>query len=99
MGADDGLIRRIFLFVGWMISGFGAVTGVLVGLILCFLQQELKLIKMGAAGAFVIDNYPVEVAPTDILIILSTVLGFGFLSVWYPVYYLGVRWLKKKEVN
>jgi ABC-type lipoprotein release transport system permease subunit len=99
MGANDSLIRRIFLFVGWMISGFGAVTGVLVGLALCFLQQKLGLIKMGVAGAFVIDNYPVEVVPADILIILITVLGIGFLSAWYPVYYLGGRWLKKKEVD
>jgi ABC-type lipoprotein release transport system permease subunit len=99
MGAGDSLIRRIFLFAGWMISGFGAVTGVLVGLALCVLQQKLGLIKMGAAGAFVIDNYPVEVAATDILVILTTVLGIGFLSAWYPVYYLGGRWLKKKELT
>ncbi|MDR1557870.1 MAG: ABC transporter permease [Tannerellaceae bacterium] len=96
MGATDKLIRRIFLFAGWMISGFGALTGVLAGLILCFLQQELGLIRMGSAGAFVIDNYPVEVVPADILIILATVLSIGFLSAWYPVYYLGGRWLKRE---
>jgi ABC-type lipoprotein release transport system permease subunit len=95
MGAGERLIRHIFLMEGWMISGFGAVIGVVIGLILCLLQQELGLIKMGAAGAFVIDNYPVEVEPADILIILATVLGIGFLSAWYPVYRLGDRWLKK----
>lgn len=95
MGAGDALIRRIFLFEGWMISAFGALAGVSAGLILCLLQQELGLIKMGAAGAFVIDNYPVEVAPGDLLIILATVVSIGFLSAWYPVYYLGDRWIKK----
>ncbi|MDR1645453.1 MAG: FtsX-like permease family protein [Tannerellaceae bacterium] len=89
MGAGDRLIRRIFLLEGWMISALGALTGVVVGLALCLLQQEAGLIKMGAAGTFVVDNYPVEVAPSDILIILATVLGVGFLSAWYPVYYLG----------
>jgi ABC-type lipoprotein release transport system permease subunit len=89
MGADDRLIRRIFLLEGWMISGLGALIGVVVGLALCFLQQTLGLIKMGAAGVFVIDNYPVEAAPADIAIILVVVLGIGFLSAWYPVYHLG----------
>jgi ABC-type lipoprotein release transport system permease subunit len=89
MGAGDRLIRRIFLLEGWLISGLGALAGVIAGLALCILQQEAGLIKMGAAGAFVIDNYPVEVAPADILIILTTVLGIGFLSAWYPVYHLG----------
>ncbi|GHU55636.1 membrane protein [Bacteroidia bacterium] len=96
MGANNSLIRRIFLFEGWMISGFGAFLGVLVGMILCLLQQNLGLIKMGTAGSFVIDNYPVLVASTDIIIILATVLLIGFLSAWYPVYRLGDRWIKGK---
>ncbi|MDR2388539.1 MAG: ABC transporter permease [Tannerellaceae bacterium] len=95
LGADDFLIRRIFLLEGWMISAFGAITGVALGLILCILQEELGLIKMGEAGTFVIDNYPVEVAPTDLLVILAAVLSIGFLSAWYPVYYLGDRWIRK----
>ena len=32
MGADDRLIRRIFLFEGWMISGLGALIGIVIGL-------------------------------------------------------------------
>jgi ABC-type lipoprotein release transport system permease subunit len=95
MGAGDFLIRRIFLFEGWMISASGALTGVAAGVILCLLQQELGLIKMGTAGTFVIDNYPVEVALSDIVIIFATVLAIGFLSAWYPVYCLGDRWIKK----
>ncbi|MDR1344622.1 MAG: ABC transporter permease [Tannerellaceae bacterium] len=96
MGAGDSLIRRIFLFEGWMISGLGAMIGVGVGLALCLIQQEFGLIKMGIAGAFVIDNYPVQVEAADIVIILLTVLCVGFLSAWYPVYCMGDRWIKKK---
>jgi ABC-type lipoprotein release transport system permease subunit len=95
MGAGDHLIRRIFLFEGWMISGFGACIGLTAGMALCLMQQHLGLIKMGEAGSFVVDNYPVLVAPTDLAVILATVLLVGFLSAWYPVYYLGDRWLKK----
>ncbi len=93
LGANDSLIRRIFLFEGWMISGFGAVIGILTGLVLCLLQQELGLIKMGAEGAFVIDSYPVRVSFNDVFVVLITVLSIGFLAAWYPVYRLGNRWL------
>lgn len=97
MGADDRLIRRIFLFEGWMISGFGALIGVVIGLVLCLLQQELGLIKLGqTAGAFIVDAYPVRVESIDMLMVLSTVGVIGFFSAWYPVHYLGKKWLKGK---
>lgn len=96
MGAGDSLIRRIFLFEGWMISGFGALIGIVVGVALCLLQQELGLIKLGqASGAFIIDAYPVRVEITDILTVFLTVLSIGFLAAWYPVRYLGRKWLQK----
>lgn len=94
MGADDRLIRRIFLFEGWMISGFGAFIGITIGLILCLLQQEYGLISLGQAdGAFIIDAYPVRVEAFDILTVLATVLGIGFLAAWYPVRYMSKKWL------
>lgn len=96
MGAGDALIRRIFLFEGWMISGFGALIGIGLGLALCLLQQELGLIKLGqTAGAFIIDAYPVRVEAADLLTVFVTVLTIGFLAAWYPVRYLGKRWLNK----
>ncbi len=96
MGAGDSLIRRIFLFEGWMISGFGALIGIVIGVVLCLLQQELGLIKLGqASGAFIIDAYPVRVELTDIFTVFLTVLSIGFLAAWYPVRYLGKKWLQK----
>ena len=96
MGADDRLIRRIFLFEGWMISGLGALIGIVIGLALCLLQQELGIIKLGqAAGSFIIDAYPVRVEAGDILIVFITVLSIGFLAAWYPVHYLGKKWLTR----
>ncbi|MDR2498551.1 MAG: FtsX-like permease family protein [Tannerellaceae bacterium] len=93
LGADNNLIRRIFLLEGWMISGFGAGIGLLIGIGLCLLQQQFGLIKMGSAGVFVVDNYPVLVSASDLGVILATVILTGFLSAWYPVYCLGKRWL------
>jgi ABC-type lipoprotein release transport system permease subunit len=93
LGADNSLIRRIFLFEGWMISGFGAAIGLAIGLSLCLLQQYMGLIKIGEAGVFVVDNYPVSVELSDLALIFATVMLAGFLSAWYPVYLLGKKWL------
>lgn len=92
MGADDHLIRRVFLFEGWMISGFGALIGIVLGVLLSLLQQELGLIKLGeSSGAFVIDAYPVRVEVADIVTVFLTVITIGFLAAWYPVHYLAKK--------
>lgn len=96
LGANDRLVIRIFLLEGRMISFIGAVAGILVGLLLCFIQQHFGIISLGSsAGSFVIDAYPVSIHLTDILLIFLTVLLVGFLSVWYPVHYFSKRLLKQ----
>ncbi len=96
LGADDRLIARIFLFEGRLISVFGAIAGIILGLLLCFLQQHFGLISLGGgSGSFVVDAYPVSVHATDLVLIFVTVITVGFLSVWYPVRYLSKRLLKK----
>ncbi len=93
MGADAKLVRRFFLFEGWMISGFGAVIGIVIGLVLCLLQQHFGFIKLGqTAGAFIIDAYPVRVVFTDLLVAFITVAAIGLMAAWYPVHYLGKKW-------
>ena len=99
LGADDQVISRVFLFEGYMITFFGALIGVGLGLLLCFIQQEFGLISLGSgssAGAFVVDAYPVRVYATDVILVLITVLVTGFLSVFFPVRYLTRRLLIKK---
>nr|WP_223854828.1 FtsX-like permease family protein [Bacteroides sp. GM023] len=94
LGADDKLISRIFLFEGRLISLFGAVSGIILGLILCFIQQKFGLISLGGGGGtFVVDAYPVSVHAWDVVLVFVTVLAVGFLSVWYPVRYLSKRLL------
>lgn len=92
MGASDKQIIRIFLFEGRMISAIGAILGILVGLLLCWLQQVYGLVSLGrSSGSFIVDAYPVSVHPEDIIIIFITVLAVGFASVWYPVRYFAKR--------
>ena len=79
-----------------MISLMGAVIGILLGLLLCWLQQEYGLVRLGnSEGSFVIDAYPVSVHPWDVVLIFITVVVVGFLSVWYPVRYLSKRLLRR----
>lgn len=93
LGASDNQIVRIFLFEGRMISFIGAVAGVILGLILCLVQQEYGIISLGNSGSFVVDSYPVSVHAWDVVLIFITVLVIGFISVWYPVRYLSKRLL------
>ena len=97
--ANDETITHIFLFEGCLISFFGAIVGVVLGVALCLVQQEFGLISLGtgdSAGAFVVDAYPVSVHLSDVLLVLGTVLLISFLAVQYPVRYLSRRLLGNK---
>ena len=95
LGATERQIIHVFLFEGRLISAIGAVIGVLVGLLLCWVQQQYGIVRLGSSeGSFVVDAYPVSVHPWDIVLVFFTVLAVGFLSVWYPVRYFSRRLLK-----
>ena len=85
LGATDKQIRSIFLFEGRIISAIGAVVGILLGLLLCWLQQEFGLVHMGdSAGSFVVNAYPVSVHYDDVAIVFVTVLLIGWGAAWIP---------------
>lgn len=94
LGATDRQIYSIFLFEGRLIALFGAIAGILIGLLLCWLQQEYGLVALGqSSGTFVVDSYPVSVHPEDVAVVFLTVIAVGFLAVWYPVRYFSKRLL------
>ncbi len=94
LGADDRQISRIFLFEGRFIAVIGAVIGIALGLLLCWLQQRYGLVALGeSSGSFVVNAYPVSVHYTDVVVIFFTVIAVGWLAVWYPVRYLSRRLL------
>lgn len=95
LGASDKQIARVFLFEGRMIAVIGAVVGILLGLLLCFLQQRFGLVALGdTAGSFVVNAYPVSVHYMDVAAIFFTVVLVGWAAVWYPVRYLSKRLLR-----
>ena len=86
LGANDRQISQIFLFEGRLISAFGAIIGIGLGLLLCWLQQQYGLVSLGSSsGSFVINAYPVSVHYDDVVLIFLTVIVVGWVAVWYPV--------------
>ena len=87
LGADPSLIRRIFTCEGWLITGIGAVVGLILGIILCLLQQHFGFITLGGGDTtrYVVAAYPVLLHWSDALLTLLAVAAVGFLSTFYTV--------------
>lgn len=96
MGANDSLIRRIFLVEGVLISLIGAVAGLLLGAFVCFLQQQFGFIKLQGSGSFVIDSYPVQMLPADFLYVFLTVFVIGLIAAWFPAKHIVRRQIYRK---
>lgn len=95
LGATNRQISSIFLLEGRLISLFGAIIGIGLGLLLCWLQQQYGLVSLGqSSGTFVVDAYPVSVHPEDVAVVFVTVVAVGFVAVWYPVRYFSRKLLK-----
>lgn len=84
-------IRQIFLFEGLAISLVGGLLGVLLGLVLCWIQATFGIISLGVSGSFVVDAYPVEVHALDVLLVMGLVVVIGLLAAWIPTLVLNSR--------
>jgi lipoprotein-releasing system permease protein len=85
LGADNKLIQNIFMAEGLLISIAGTATGAVLGLVICWLQIQFKLVKLKGLGGFVIDAYPVDIQLPDIMFVLLMVLIIGYLAARFPV--------------
>lgn len=81
MGASKSMIRRIFFTNGFLISGIGAIAGLVLGILLVWLQERFGLVTMQGA---IIESYPVKLVYSDIVLVAATALGLGFLTGIYP---------------
>ena len=81
LGANDRQISRIFVLQGWLITLAGAITGVVIGLILCLCQQQFGWLRLsGDPANMIINAYPVEVQWSDVLVTLVLVAAVGLLT-------------------
>ncbi|MDC1024552.1 ABC transporter permease [Flavobacteriales bacterium] len=81
-GVENNSIKQVFIYKSMLGVFVGSFSGIIIGFILAYLQQEFGLIKMGA-GSFVIDAYPVSIKLNDIIIIQLIVLLIGLLASWF----------------
>ncbi len=93
LGADNQLIRKIFIFEGWLISIFGAVAGIVLGFAVCWVQQRYGLVRL-QSDSLIVNAYPVVMKVRDFIIVPATVLLIGFWAAWYPVRFLTRKYLK-----
>ena len=84
LGADKQMIRRIFLYEGWLITSVGAVVGTIIGIATCLGQQHYGWLKMGDGTDYVLSAYPVSVVWTDVIIVVAVVMALGWLAAWIP---------------
>ena len=83
MGANDKLIKHIFLLEGWFISIIGIIAGTILGLIICFIQMKYGIVTM--PGNFIIDSYPVVVKFVDVALTVCGVAAIGYLAAKLPL--------------
>ena len=83
MGAQESLIRKIFVLEGWFISLAGLAGGLVIGVGFAALQQALGIIKM--PGHFVVQAYPIILSWSDILLTAVGVAVIGYLIALLPV--------------
>jgi lipoprotein-releasing system permease protein len=83
MGATKTMIQKIFLGEGLLLGGIGTTIGVLLALLICWLQVKYKLIKL-EGGSFLIDYFPVKIIFSDLLLVAGTALFIALLASWLP---------------
>lgn len=84
LGAQDGLIRSIFIREGLMIAMGGGIIGLALGFVICWVQQTYGIIGFGGMGTFIVNAYPVEMKWGDFAFIFLFILVLGMVTSWFP---------------
>ena len=84
LGAQESLIKRIFVLEGWFISLCGMAAGMAIGIAFSLIQQHFGIIKM--PGHFMVQAYPIILSWTDILLTAAGVAVIGYLIALLPVH-------------
>ncbi len=87
LGMTAGNMISVFKTEGNLITGFGALSGLIAGVAICLIQEKFGLITLGD-GSYIVEAYPVQLVFKDIAIILITVLLIGYIASYFPVKYL-----------
>src|SRR5690606_1741240 len=83
MGATDKLIKNIFLKEGAIIAFSGAASGLLLGLLICWLQETFGLVSMGMQTS-ILDSYPVKMEFADFIYTGISIILITLLASYRP---------------
>jgi len=83
MGASNSKIQQIFLSSGFILAGVGVVAGMIIALLICWLQIQFHLLKLGT-GSFVVDYYPVKPQLNDFLLVIGTIFIVALVAAYLP---------------
>jgi len=83
IGANNNVIQKIFLSEGLMLAIMGACVGILLAVLLCWLQLQFHLIPL-QGGTFVVSYYPVKMQWQDFVLVMLTVVIVAFTAAWFP---------------
>jgi lipoprotein-releasing system permease protein len=75
LGSEIKDLRKIFLLQGTLISVFGGIIGLTLGIIIILLQQHYELVMITPTLA-----YPVVFSIENVLIVLATIISLGFIA-------------------
>jgi len=97
LGADNTFLRKIFFLEGLLIGFFGAVLGLFLGGLICWLQQTFSIITLHSSEAFVVEAYPVIMKYGDFVMVFFTVILIGVVAAYLPSRKIKVERLEKKS--
>ncbi|MEX2591653.1 MAG: FtsX-like permease family protein [Anditalea sp.] len=83
MGATDKLIRAIYIKQGAIIAFSGAAVGLVLGFLICWIQDTYGLVSLGVTSS-IVESYPVKMIWTDFLYTSLSVVGITFLASYRP---------------
>lgn len=84
MGAPDTLLSRIFLYEGVLISCIGGLAGMVLGAIICLIQQTFHVVKLGGGDHYLVQHYPVAMQFTDFIWVGITILAISLITSCIP---------------
>lgn len=84
MGARKSLVKLIFCVQGSCVSLMGGLSGLLLGFIVCLLQQTFHIVKLGGGEGYLLDYYPIQMEALDFLLVLLTVMIISFITSMIP---------------
>jgi lipoprotein-releasing system permease protein len=83
LGATDKSILRLFMFEGLLVGALGTILGVLIGLLVCYLQIRYHLFPLDPR-VYIIPAIPVDIRWTDFVAIGSASMLLSALAALYP---------------